>query len=477
MQTFDLAVIGSGPGGYRAAVLAALRGLKVVIVEKAEWGGCCLNRGCVPKKAWYQSARLIAESREFAARGIQGALQGDLPGAWRHQHAMVARVRASYADYLQRLGVRALHGAARFLDPNTVAVDDAAQLAAGHIIVATGSSPFVPPSLPLCRDRILTTDDLFGRPPPAGKRVAVIGSGVIGTEFAFILGMLGHEVIWLMQREPLSGSAYSVPARKTLLEAFSACGIRPRTASRVAAARAGADGVALTLPDGSREKVDWVLLGTGRVPHTTGLDLAVAGVDVDRDGFISVDTYQQTSAPSIYAIGDVANAAMTSNHALAEAAVAVGNIITAQSRRRDDVAVPEVIYSALELARIGLNEDLAEARDIEPAIGFTAFDANPAALAQGDARGFVRLVADMDSGRLLGAEIAGKDAGELIHVLGIEFGAGDALKRLAGAAYNHPTRAEEILNAVETLASRWKLGGHVFGSAMDAVSGAGRNGE
>lgn len=473
MQNFDLAVIGSGPGGYRAAVLAALRGLKVAIVEKAAWGGCCLNRGCVPKKAWYQSARLIAESRGFAARGIQGSLQGDLQGAWRHQHAMVAGVRASYADYLQRLGVRALHGAARFLDANTIAVDDVTRLAAGHTIIATGSSPLVPPALPLIRDRILTTDDLFDRPPPAGKRVAVIGSGVIGTEFSFILSMLGHDVTWLMQREPLSASAYSLPARKALLEALSACGIRPRTASRVAAASVGANGVVLTLPDGSQEKVDWVLLGAGRVPHTTGLDFAAAGIDVDGDGFIKVDAYQRTSARSVYAIGDVANPAMTSNHALAEAAVAVGNIITAQSRQRDDVAVPEVIYSALELARIGLNEDIAEARDIETATGFAAFEANPAALAQGDARGFVRLVTDMDSGRLLGAEIVGMDAGELIHVLGIEFGAADALKRLAGAAYNHPTRAEEVLNAVETLAARWKMGGHVFGLGADA----GRDGE
>ena len=329
------------------------------------------------------------------------------------------------------------------------------------------------PPCQLSRDRILTTDDLFDRPPPAGKRVAVIGSGVIGTEFAFILSMLGHDVTWLMQREPLSASAYSLPARKALLEALSACGVRPRTASRVAAASVGADGVVLTLPDGSQEKVDWVLLGAGRVPHTAGLDLAAAGIDVDDDGFIKVDAYQQTSARSVYAIGDVANPAMTSNHALAEAAVAVGNIITAQSRQRDEVAVPEVVYSALELARIGLNEDIAEARDIETATGFAAFEANPAALAQGDARGFVRLVTDMDSGRLLGAEIVGMDAGELIHVLGIEFGAADALKRLAGAAYNHPTRAEEVLNAVETLAARWKMGGHVFGLGADA----GRDGE
>lgn len=467
MNKFDLAIIGSGPGGYRAAVLAALRGLNVSVIEKAEWGGCCLNRGCVPKKAWYHSARLIAASREFAARGVEGALRGDLSGAWHHQRKVVVRVRESYTDYLNRLGVKTLRGAARFLDRNTLAVGKGTQVVADHVVVATGSAPFVPPGLQLVRDRILTTDDLFDREPPPGKRVAVIGSGVIGTEFAFILGMLGLEVVWLMQQEPLSRSRYSVPARKALLDAFIASGIRPRTANRVAAAEAGADGVVLTLPDGSREMADWVLLGTGRLPHTEGLGLSVAGVAVDTTGFIKVDACQQTTAPSVYAIGDVANRAMTSNHALAEAAVAVGNIIEAQSCRRDDHAVPEVIYSALELARIGMNEDLAEAAGLEPAVGFTAFEINPAALGESDNKGFVRLIADMDSGRLLGAEIVGGDAAELIHIPGVELGTGDALKKLASAAYNHPARAEEILNAVETLASRWKLGGHVFGATAD----------
>lgn len=463
MNKFDLVVIGSGPGGYRAAVLAALRGLKVAIVEKAEWGGCCLNRGCVPKKAWYHSARLLAAGRNFAARGIEGELRGDLSGAWHHQRQVVVRVRESYTDYLQRLGVKTLHGAARFLDRHTLSVGGAASVVADHTIIATGAAPFVPPGLQLCRDRIITTDDLFNRAPPAGRRVAVIGSGVVGTEFAFILAMLGLEVAWLMQQEPLSRSAYSVPARKALLDELATHGIRPRTASRVVAAEILADGVALTLPDARRERVDWVLLGAGRIPHTAGLDLAAAGVDAGTGGFIRVDEYQQTTASSIYAIGDVANPAMTANHALAEAAVAVGNIIEGGSSTRAGDAVPEVIYSALELARIGLNEDRAENGGFEPATGFTAFEVNPAALGQGDARGFVRLVADMDSGKLLGAEIVGRDAGELIHLLGLDFGSPEALKRLAGMAYNHPTRAEEILNAAETLAAKWGLGAAVFG--------------
>jgi dihydrolipoamide dehydrogenase len=471
MDRYDLAVIGSGPGGYRAAVLGALRGLKVAIIEKDQWGGCCLNRGCVPKKTWYHSARLIAASRGYAGRGIGGALRGDLPQAWRHQHGVVAGVRESYVDYLRRLGVVLLQGAARFTGRNTLTLGTSGQIAARHLVVATGSTPFVPANLRSCRDRILTTDDLFTQGVPAGRRVAVIGSGVIGTEFAFILGMLGLEVVWLMQQMPLAHSRFSVPARKALLEALAGHGIHARTACRVAHAAVDAGQMALTLPDGSREMVDWALLGAGRRPHTAGLDLPAAGIEVDDEGFIRVDDHQRTTAEAVYAIGDVANRDMTSNHALAEAAVAVGNILAAQSCRRDSRAVPEAIHSALELARIGLNEDQAELQGLEPAIGFSAFAANPAALGQDDGRGFVRLVADSDTGRLLGAEIAGCNASELIHVTGLDFGSDGALRRLACMAYNHPTRAEEILNAAETLAAKWGLHKAVFGTATGTASG------
>jgi dihydrolipoamide dehydrogenase len=190
--------------------------------------------------------------------------------------------------------------------------------------------------------------------------------------------------------------------------------------------------------------------------------LANAGVAVDTRGFIVVDRSQQTSQPHIYAIGDVANPAMTSNHALAEAGVAVANLIEPQCCASDPDAVPEVVYSALELARIGVDEERAEALGYEPATGFTAFATSPAAMVEDDAAGFVRIVSAADTGKLLGAEIAGSAAGELIHLLGIEFGAPQALQRLAAMPYNHPARAEEIRNAVETLAARWGLAERVF---------------
>jgi dihydrolipoamide dehydrogenase len=461
-RTFDLVVIGSGPGGYRAAVLGALRGLEVAIVEGREWGGTCLNRGCIPKKAWYATARLVAASGGFAARGIAGRLSADLAQAWRHQRGVVESVRASYVDYLGRLGVSTFTGQARLGAGRQVEVVGGDVLAAGAVVLATGSSPYVPAALPLEPGRVLTSDELFGVPPPPGRRVAVIGSGVIGTEMAFILTMLGREVAWLVQSEPLARLGFTPPARAALREALAEHGVRPRAVGRPRAHRVDANGVALELPDGAVERADWVLVASGRRPNVANLGLDTAGVATGADGFVATDERSMTAADGVYAIGDCANPRMTSNHALADAAVAIANVVTPGAARRDDGAVPEVVYSALELARLGLSEAQAEQAGREPATGFAALESSPAALTEGEPRGFVRLVADLESGELLGAEAVGAHAGEWIHVAGAVLRAPDALARLAHIRYNHPSLAEEVLNATETLAARWGLGAAVF---------------
>lgn len=458
---YDLAIIGSGPGGYRAAVLATLRGLKVAIIEKAEWGGCCLNRGCVPKKDWHHTAKLIAASRAFSKRGIVGALSVDFSAAWRHQHEVVSTVRDSYVDYMRRLGVAALQGTARISGPNSITVGSD-KIEARNIIIATGSSPFVPPGYILSQ-RVLSSDDLFDRQPPPGKRVAIIGSGVIATEFAFILAMLGHEIAWFATNKPLSRTRFSAPALKVLETALERYGLKPQP-RHPTAAHERADHVDLEFTDGSRENIDWVLLASGRRPHTTGLGLDAVGIKLDGDGFIITNPHLETTVPSIFAIGDVANSGMTANYALADAALAVENIISARSVKRDNAAVPEVIYSAMELARIGLTEDETEDAELEPALGFAAFESNPRALGQDATQGFVRLVADSDSGNLLGAEIVGDEAGELIQTLARALGHDNGLFELAHINYNHPARSEELLNATETLAAKWGLAFQVFGS-------------
>ncbi len=481
-ETFDIVVIGSGPGGYRAAVLAALRGCSVAIVEKGQWGGCCLNRGCVPKKTWHHTADLAARSRDWARRGlaaagagqrrVEAALAADLGRAWAHQKAVVEKVRAGYLDYLARLGVQAVVGAAS-LDggPGTVVVRTPAgeerRLGAAHVILATGSAPRLPAGIEAIAGRVLTTDMLFDAPPPPGRRVILIGGGVVGAEFSYILSLLGCEVQWLAGRGGLLvRSGLSRAALELLAERLRAHGIVPVTGVRVESIEAGADGVVVHRHDGGRMTADWVLLGTGRVPYTEGLGLAEAGVALDEEGFVRTDPYLRTTAPWVYAIGDCISAHMTANQAIADATVAVGNILDSRRRRpRDPLWVPQVVYSAVVLARVGLNEDLAEAQGLEPAVGFSAFETSPAALGQDDPYGYVRLLADMDSGALLGAEIAGTGADELIQWVAAA-AEGDrhrALAWLAGLRVNHPARAEEFVNAVETLAKRWGLAQAVFG--------------
>ena len=450
---FDLLVIGSGPGGYRAAVLAAQRGLRVAIAEKDAWGGACLNRGCVPKKTWYSTARIAAAAPGLAERGLRGTLAPDLAAAWRYQRKVVETVRASYVDYLSRLKIVRLHGAARFADGGRVAIGGET-IEPGHVVIATGSRPVLPQSVRGI-ERVLTTDELFERPLPSGSRVALLGSGAVGAEMAFILPRLGLEVVWLTGSEPLARSRFSASARRHLREALSAQGVTARSASRPVRAAADDGRVRLELPGGAQERVDWVLAGTGRVPNTDNIGLQAAGVGTDRNGFIAVDSAQRTSAPRVFAIGDCANPAMTANHALAEATIAVANIVAPGADQPRADWVPEVVYSALELARAGATEDELEDADVEYAVGFSAFGANPAALAEGSAEGYVRLLVERDDGALLGCEFAGADAGELIHLAQPGAAGGPLLARLAQARFTHPSRSEEFLNAAEALVASW----------------------
>lgn len=448
---YDLIVIGSGPGGYRAAVLAAQRGLKVGIVEKAEWGGCGLNRGCIPKNSWHHSAKLIAATRSNAKRGVQGTLSGDLGQAWEHQKKTVKDIRDGYIGNMKQLQIAGFAAQAAFVDAHTIALDGHDNLSAEYFIVATGSSTYVPKPFHLIENKVLTSDELFNQVPPEGKRVAIVGSGTVATEFAFILAMLGKEITWVSQNPPLANTSFSPSALKLLMEKFQQYGIEPKIGNRPEAVEMMVEGVKLILPGGEEAMVDWVLLGTGRRPHTTGLNLDAAGVNTDSKGFIKVNECMQTAQSNIFAIGDVANQRMSANQALADAQIAVANILHPGSRKQDRSAVPELVYTALEMGRVGLN---GAAENKDPAIGLATFESNPRAVGQDAFDGFVRLVADAQSGVLLSGEAVGAEASELVHIIAQHYGQPDALQHLAQAFYNHPARAEEIFTAAAEIAAK-----------------------
>jgi len=465
--THDLVVIGSGPGGYRAAVLGALRGLDVAIVERAEWGGCCLNRGCVPKKTWHHTARLLAEQSAFPLRGVSGRLRGDLSQAWRHQRNVVGKIRDSYSNYLQRLGVSRLVGHAHLLAANRVEIrapGGIQRVNARHVIIATGSTPTIPQTLELVPGKVVTTDMLFEQPAPKGQRVAILGSGVAATELAFILAMFCREVTWVGRSPSLRRQPFSAPAKRALAEALDRRGVHLRMgASPVSIEDRSAEGLVVALDDGTTVGADWICVAMGRRPMSHSMGLEEVGVETDVDGFVVRDAYLESSMSGVYAIGDCASREMSANHALANASLVVDNIVHGNRRPDDPTAIPTVVYSALEMGRIGHDEDSAEDAGLEPAIGFAAFDHNPCAAGLDKGEGFVRILADLDSGRLLGGEVVGYGAAELINILSLAPDRDTALSWIAAGRYNHPTMAEELLNATETLAQKWGLGATVFG--------------
>jgi dihydrolipoamide dehydrogenase len=418
-------------------VLAAQQGLATAVVEKGSWGGACLNRGCVPKKIWYHTACLASDAARLMERGVRGRLEVDAQAAWRHQRAVVEGVRASYLEYLQRLGVSRFVGHARLVGKNRVEVNRQ-RLETAHIVIATGSRPQVPPQLPSGAP-VLSTDQLFEQPLPPGKRVALVGGGAAGVELAFILPHLGFEVTWHTRREPLAGSRFSDAGKQRLAEALRAQGVSP------APLTAG-------IP-----ACDWMLAATGRAPNTEELGLEEAGVQSSESRYILVDDRQHTSAPGVFAIGDCATPAMTANHALAQAEVVVANIVRAGSLRADPARVPTVLHTALELACVGATEDELEDAGAEYAVGFSSFTVNPGALADTSSDGYVRLLVDREHGTLLGCEIAGRQAGELIS-LAYAGGTEPLLSRLRRMPFNHPARSETFQGAAEQLSGQWGLG-------------------
>ena len=458
----DVLVIGSGPGGYRAAVLAALRGRKTVIVERATWGGCCLNRGCVPKKDWYHSARLLAFASHFEGRGIVGSVRGDLAQAWRHQHEVVKTIRDSYQSYLKRLGVVALTGDAVFTAPTSVVLrPSGVSVNAAAVIIATGSEPRVPENLSIVPGKILHSDLLFDEPVPDGLRVLIVGGGVVAIEFAYILRQFGRDVRWLTRSDPFARADFSPAALAQLRQGLADVGVTPHKEA-VSSLSVTTTGVRAMTEKGEAIEVDWALLATGRKAVTEGLAFEAVGGRRDERGFIVVDAELKTGVAGVFALGDCVAGPMTANRALYEAGIVIDNIISPGTRRRDLTRVPEAIYSAVELARVGLTEEQAEDQGLEPAVGFAAFETSPRALGQDESEGYVRLIADLDSGELLGGEVVGAEAGELIHML-TSAPRLNALRHLASTTFNHPSRTEEFQNAVETLAAKWKLGDHVFG--------------
>lgn len=456
VQHFDLVIIGSGPGGYKAALTAANLGARVALVERGLYGGVCLNQGCIPKQTLLHLASLIEDVRELQGRGLTGAIQGDFPAAMAHKNEVVESIRDNFGVWLKRLGVRMFQGQATLEGSRAVRVESSAPgeaaltLEGDRIVIATGSGPRELPSCPTDGVTVLDSRDFMFRLNRLPRNVLCVGGGAIGVELGFLLHQFGARVTIAEISDRLLNSP-RIPARAaTMLERkFTRIGIevRKNLTVRDCAVRAGM--ASITFTDDTRADYDLVLVGIGRRPNTEGLEQA--GVKLGAEGFVDVNEYLETSLPDVYAIGDVRDGPMTANAALHDAKVVAMNTVSNARMRANYYKVPVVVHSAYEIAAVGLSEEQAEAAGFTPEVARTNLRGSGKARAHHDYEGFYEVVHDAETGQLLGGCIVGPEAGEQIHVLAAACQSERGLWLFKDLSYSHPSWCEELETAIDSL--------------------------
>ena len=454
--SFDLIVIGAGPGGYVAAIRAAQLGLKTACVEKRETlGGTCLNVGCIPSKALLNSSHLYEEAAHGLERhGIKiGKVGFDLSVMLANKDKVVGDLTKGIEFLFKKNKVTWLKGKAEIVKAGSVKVTGeggkAATYAAKSIMIATGSDVARIPGVEIDEKRIVSSTGALAL-AAVPKHLVVIGGGVIGLELGSVWRRLGAEVTVIEYLDTiLPGMDGEVAKQMTRL--LTKQGFKFRLGSKVLTAKSSDKGVALRVApakggDGEDITCDVVLVAVGRVPYTHGLGLKSAGVEMNERGRIKTDAHFRTNVPGIYAIGDVIIGPMLA-HKAEDEGVVCAEIIAGQSGHLNYDAIPGVVYTHPEAAAVGKTEEELKKAGIAYRAGKFPMSANSRARANGDTDGFVKVLADAKTDRVLGVHIVGPDAGTLIAelALAIEFGA--SAEDIARTCHAHPTLNEAVKEA------------------------------
>jgi dihydrolipoamide dehydrogenase len=455
MDSFDLVIIGSGPGGYVAAIRGAQLGLRTCLVERdAALGGTCLNVGCIPSKALLESSELYHAARtRFAEHGIGlgGEPSMNLPAMMARKVRIVKELTDGVAQLMKKNKVTVLRGTGSLAARDRVRVSGEGgeqEVGARAIILATGSAPVTLPFLPFDGQRVVSsTDALAFETVP--EHLVVIGAGAVGLELGSVWARLGARVTVIEMMPQIVPAADGQMAR-TLQRALKAQGLEIRVKTKLTGARIEAERVTLTVEDakGGTDEIagDRVLSAVGRRPYTAGLGLEAVGVALDERGGVRVDERLRTSVEGIYAIGDLVRGPMLA-HKAEEEGVAAAEIIAGHAGRVSYEAIPGVVYTSPELAWVGLTEEEAKQQGIKTRVGRFLFRANGRAKSLGEEEGMVKILAEAGSDRLLGVHIVGPRASDLIPeaVLALEFSA--SAEDLARTIHAHPTLSEVVREA------------------------------
>ena len=466
-QSFDVAVIGAGPGGYVAAIRCAQLGLNTVCIDewknpqgKASLGGACLNVGCIPSKALLESSENYARAaHKFSAHGIKlQDLSMDVPVMIARKDKIVATFTGGIAMLFRKNKITSMHGRGTLLKGGYGAEvwqievkngDKAEAVEAKHIIIATGSTPRQLSFAPVDNERILDNVGALAL-TETPKRLGVIGAGVIGLEMGSVWRRLGSEVTILEALPSFLMAADEQVAKEAQKIFTKELGLLIQTGVKISAIKTSKKNITVEYADaqGGAQKleVDKLIVAVGRIPNTAGLGAENIGLQLDDRGRIEVDSHCRTNLPNVYAVGDVVRGPMLA-HKASEEGVAVAEIIAGQAGHVNLDTIPWVIYTSPEIAWVGKTEQELKAAGIEYKAGQFPFMANGRARALGETSGFVKVLADADTDRILGVHMIGPYVSEIIAeaVVAMEFAASS--EDIARIVHAHPSLSEVLHEA------------------------------
>ncbi len=444
----DVAVLGGGPGGYTAAIRAAQLGAKTVCIDKeSALGGTCLRIGCIPTKAWVQTAFAIKEAEEtFAKLGVKvGEPELDFAAANAWKGAVVKQLTSGVASLFKANGVEWVQGEGRFSDPNTISVQGKEDVRFKQAIIATGSHPLRPPIPGIDSSLCVDSTGLLAQEQVPG-RLVILGGGIIGCEFASIFSRFGSEVT-IVEMLPKLIPQEDDEAADELLKQFKRRGITVHLESRCDGVEEKGGGLVVTFNGGETVEADLMLVSTGRGPIVENIGLEAAGVQYDRGAGIGADEHRRTNVPHIYAVGDCAGYWQLAHTAFREGEVAAENAC-GHDAVVDNRGVPRPIYTDPEIAGVGLTEQEArEQYGDEVVVGKFPFAVNGRALMQNETVGWVKSIHESRYGELLGLVMVGPHVTDLIEVGVVALDSESTVETVADGMTAHPTLSEAIKEA------------------------------
>ena len=457
-RTYDLAVIGGGSAGFNAARVAASLGKRVAVIDGArKLGGLCILRGCMPSKTLIYSAEVLhlaGSGRSFGLR-IEGA-SADMAAIQARKKRIIGDFARDRVKQLESGDFALIRGNARFADPDSVELENGRRIRAGHFLLATGSKVSVPPIPGLAAARFWTSDDVLEldfKP----RSVIVLGGGIVACELAQFLNRIGTRVC-LVQRSANLLRNHSKEAAAVVRQAFVDEGIEVHTDTEIRQVRSGREGVSVTFRRGEKivqRRADHLFNALGREPSTSRLLLASAGVKTAPNGRILTNRWQQTSAPHIYAAGDCCGPHEIVHVAIQQAELAARHMAGATGLRPvDDSMLLSVVFTDPQIGAIGRSERHLMEKNVRYLAASHPFNDHGRSILMNANFGYVKVMADPEKGRILGAEIVGKDAGELIHCFAAPLAMRATVFDMLRAPWYHPTLSEIVTYPLEEIAGR-----------------------